>query len=259
MRLMIAAIFCALATPSAAQTEAETFGRRIAEKAAEATAGWRDLEVSVTMTLRDRGGTTGSRAFRMVTANSAGGGRTLIIVDAPADIRNTALLTHSYRDRRDDQWLYLPALGKTRKINAAGRAGKFVGSEFTYQDMVDQSPDDYRFVWLGDGPCPDTPETCHVLDRFPKSGSKSARQRLWLTQKTLKLLAVEYYGRGTAPLKTLSIRGYQQYSNGIWRASEMEMVNHQTQRATLLGWADYRFDTGVDPRLLTPEALSQLD
>ena len=259
MRLLVATMILFLAAPLSAQTEAETFGQRIAEKAAEAAAGWRDLEVSVKMTLRDRGGATGSRSFRMVTANAAGGARTLIIVDAPADIRNTALLTHSYRNRRDDQWLYLPALGKTRKINAAGRAGKFVGSEFTYRDMVDQSPDDYRFVWLGDGPCPDGQGACHVLDRFPRAGSGRTRERLWFTLKTLKLLQIEYYGRGTSAQKALSIRGYSQFANGVWRASEMEMVNHQTRRSTVLNWADYRFDTGVDPRLLTPEALSQLD
>lgn len=259
MKALLFAMLCALAAPASAQSEAEVFGRRIAELAAQAGSGWRDLEVSVTMTLRDRGGATGSRAFRMIAANNAGGGWTLIIVDAPEDIRNTALLTHSYRNRRDDQWLYLPALGKTRKINAAGRAGKFVGSEFTYQDMVDQSPDDYRFVWLGDGPCPNSTETCHVLDRFAKGATGNARERLWFTLKTLKLLQVEYFGRAEAATKTLSITGYQQFANGVWRAAAMEMLNHQTRRSTRLTWTDYRFDTGMDPRLLTPEALNQLD
>ena len=86
-------------------------------------------------------------------------------------------------------------------------------------------------------------------------GPEGRAKGLWFTLKTLKLLQIEYYGRGTSAQKALSIRGYSQFANGVWRASEMEMVNHQTRRSTVLNWADYRFDTGVDPRLLTPEAL----
>lgn len=253
---LIAAILL-LTTPALAQTAAEK-GLRIAREASERGSGWVDLAVSGEMTLISKGGQTSTRRFDAQWVENAGGGsRSLLIFRWPGDIRNTALLTHTYDNRRDDQWLYLPSLSKVRRISSSGRSGSFVGSEFAFEDMVDQDIDRFEHVWVRDEPCP-TAGRCHVIDRSPRDKSGYSLQRVWFDTKNLRIQQVKYFDRRGANLKTLLVTGYKLYAGRYWRAEKMTMRNHLTGKATVLNWRDYRFNVGVNPNTLTPNALKRI-
>ena len=65
----------------------------------------------------------------------------------PADVRNTAFLTHNYANtnKDDDQWLYLPALKKVKHIPSSDKSSSFMGSDFSYYDMTNRDLNDYNF------------------------------------------------------------------------------------------------------------------
>lgn len=247
-----------LSLPSYAETAAEK-GRRIAQAVSDGERGFSDHSVSGQMILKSKNGRSSTRDFRSRTVDmgTKKGTRTLLVFDSPGDIRNTALLTHTHDSKRDDQWLYLPAVSKTRRISSSGRSGSFVGSEFAYEDMADFEVNKYTYEWIKDAACP-TSGTCHVVDRFPKQSSGYSSQRIWVSTKDNRIQAVQYFDRRKAHLKTLTITGYKKYNGKYWRASKMTMVNHLTGKSTTLTWKNHKFNVGANPNEFTVNALKRL-
>ena len=252
------AIFILTALPVFAETAAEK-GLRIATEASERTRGYGDLSVSGEMVLVSKGGAESLRRFdaQWVENPRSDGSRALLIFRHPGDIRNTAWLTHAFASKRDDQWLYLPSIAKVRRISSSGRSGSFVGSEFAYEDMVDQEIEKFDHSWVRDEACP-AGGSCHVVDRVPRGKSGYSRQRVWFDTENLRIQQVMYFDRRGAHLKTLTISGYQLYEGRFWRASRMLMQNHLTGKSTKINWEGYRFDVGVNPNRLTPNALKRI-
>ena len=93
------------------------------------------------------------------------GDRSLFIFDEPRDVAGTAMLVHSHKDAADDQWLYLPALTRVKRISSSNRSGSFMGSEFAYEDMSVPEVEKFTYRYLRDEPCGEL--TCTVVERFP--------------------------------------------------------------------------------------------
>ena len=134
-----------------------------------------------------------------------------------------------------------------KQISSSNRTGKFVSSEFSYEDLGSQEVNDYTYKWLRDEPCPTDPSlTCHVVESFPKNPKSGYSKRVgWTDTAEYRLQKVDFYNRRGDLEKSLSFLGYQQYLGQYWRADRMEMVNHQTKKATDLLWSNYRFRTGL--------------
>ena len=261
MRL-IAVLFAAcalLAAPAQAETAAQK-GERIARASSAGESGFRDFIVEGEMILFSARGATSTRRFGMRTVENDAddGSRSLLIFEWPGDIRNTALLTHSFDRAPDDQWLYLPAVGKVRRISGSGRAGSFVGSEFAYEDMLDQNVEEFDHEWLRAEACPSDPLTCDVIDRRARGGSSYSVQRLWIDQRDQRVRAIQYFDRRGAHLKTLSMSGYQKHEGRYWRPGVMVMTNHLTGKKTELKWSGHRFNQGVNATDFTPNALRNI-
>jgi len=169
------------------------------------------------------------------------------------------LLTHSFNNRDDNQWLYLPAARRVKRISGSGRSGSFVGSEFAYEDMVNQDVDKFKYEWIADQPCPTAPNlTCHIVDRMPRFDSGYSRQRVALDTDQLRVLTIEYFNRGGKHVKTLAAAGYRQYKGRYWRADIMRMVNHQTGKSSDMLWSDYKFDVGLVEAQFSVNALQNV-
>ncbi|KIN79185.1 outer membrane lipoprotein-sorting protein [Sulfitobacter mediterraneus] len=248
----------ALGAGMAAAETAEQRGLRLATEASNRNGGYEDITVSGEMILKTSGGQSATRRFdaRWVTTG-AGASRSMLIFRWPGDIRNTALLTHVFTGKKDDQWLYLPAMERVRRISGSGRSGSFVGSEFAFEDMADQEVDKFKHQWIAEQNCPGGGR-CHVIDRFPTSKSGYSRQRIWLDTAQLRLQQVHYFDRRGAHLKTLSVSGYRQYNGRFWRSSRMDMVNHLTGARTRLNWKGYTFNQGLQKNAFTVNALRRI-
>lgn len=254
--LVLAASFGA-ADAALAET-AQQKGLRIATAASDRNDGYRDITSTGEMILRTASGQSAKRAFDSSWITISGAEtRSLLVFRWPGDIRNTSLLTHTFKGRRDDQWLFLPAMERVRRISGSGRSGSFVGSEFAFEDMVDQEVDKFKHTWIADERCPGSGQ-CHVIDRVPTTSSGYSRQRIWLDTAELRLQRVMYFDRRGAHLKTLTISGYRKYKGRFWRASRMDMINHLTGATTRLTWNGYKFDQGLSPNTFTVNALRRI-
>ena len=223
----------------------EDRGLEIATERDRRDLGFGDFTAELAMTLRNRHGEESTRSLSSKTLEQQGeGDKSLVVFDAPADIDGTALLTFSHKTGDDDQWLYLPALKRVKRISSSNKSGPFVGSEFAYEDISSQELEEYSYKYLRD-------ETLDGVEAFvieqyptdPKSGY--TRQVAWIDQQEYRLLKVDFYDRKDALLKTLTYHGYRQYLGQYWRPDRMEMVNHQTGKSTDLDWNDYSFRTGL--------------
>jgi len=254
--LTMAAVLTFGVLPVMAETPEEK-GLRIAREAEARDKGFGNYTADQTMVLRNKRGQESERHLRIsVLENEADGDKSLIVFNRPRDVKGTAMLTHSHKVEDDDQWLYLPALKRVKRISSSNKAGSFMGSEFAYEDMTSQEIEKYSYRWLRDEPCGEM--TCWVSERSPvdkKSGY--TRQVSWVDQEEYRVWKVEYYDRKKLHLKTLTVPSHQQYLGKHWRADEMVMVNHLTGKSTRLIWQNYKFGADLDDSDFTKVSLKR--
>ncbi|MEE9251369.1 MAG: outer membrane lipoprotein-sorting protein [Alphaproteobacteria bacterium] len=221
--------------------------------------GFGDTRAVLTMILENRRGQTSERRLRIDTLevpDENDGDKSLVVFDRPRDIKGTALLSYSHILDPDDQWLYLPALKRVKRISSRNKSGPFVGSEFAYEDIAAQDLKKYSYTWLRDEPCGAL--ECFVLERRPLY-AKSGYTRLvtWYDKAEYRMQRVDYYDRKDDLLKTLTFGDYRQYLGKYWRAHEMYMVNHQTDKKTRLVFVAFEFQTGLKERDFTRSSLKR--
>jgi len=244
--LCILAIFAALVPSTYAASDAEVRGLEIAREADQRDSGFGDQTASLVMELRNKQGDRSIREIRVKTLEVNGDGdKSMSIFDRPADVKGTAFLTFSHSRKPDDQWLYLPALKRVKRISSKNKSGPFMGSEFAYEDLSSQEIDKYSYKYLRDETINNI--DCFVIERVPNyEYSGYTRQEAWINKQYYRPEKIVFYDRKNSLLKTLTYSDYKQYLNKYWRADKMLMVNHQTEKSTLLTWSDYRFKVGLD-------------
>ncbi len=230
-----------------AQSAAER-GLEIAVEADRRDTGFHDSTAAMRMILRNKQGDESTREIRVRTLEQDGDGdRSLTTFDEPADVKGTNFLSFTHKSGPDDQWLYLPALKRVKRISSRNKSGPFMGSEFAYEDISSQEVEKYTYKYLRDEPCGEL--TCFVVERYPVDKySGYSRQVAWIDTQEYRPQKIVFYDRKNAELKTLTYSGYRQYLDKYWRADEMFMENHQTGKSTRLIWSDYRFQTGLSER-----------
>jgi outer membrane lipoprotein-sorting protein len=244
---------------AAAQDETpEERGRQIAVEADRRARGYGDYQARMEMILVDQRGEETVRELDLLSLEvSPDEERSIVYFQSPRDIRGTGLLTLSFRNGEEEQWLYLPALRRTKRISANGRSSPFMGSEFAYEDLAPMYPSQFDYSYVGEESLDGT-ET-FVVERYPQyEGTGYRRQRVWIDTEEYRVLRVDSWDLRDRFLKTLTLDGYEKYSDGIWRASEALMVNHRTEAQTRLRWFDYRLDTGLDESDMSRAALGRV-
>ncbi|MBF0370389.1 MAG: outer membrane lipoprotein-sorting protein [Magnetococcales bacterium] len=230
-----------------AQTPEEK-GLAIAREADLRDTGFADQSNQMVMTLKNRHGESSVRHMRLKVLEVEGDGdKSLSIFNRPRDIKGTAMLTFSHATEPDDQWMYLPALKRVKRISSRNKSGPFMGSEFAFEDLGSQEVEKYTYRWLRDEPLDG--RDCFVIERIPAyKHSGYTSQTVWLDKQMYQPLKVDYFDRKKALLKTQTFGEYRQYLDQFWRAHDIHMVNHQTGKSTHLEWSDVQFKTGLSER-----------
>ena len=202
--------------------------------------GWKDWSALAQMVLKNRQGQTSSREMKIqALEQKKDGDHRLITFAEPRDVKGTAFLVHTKKVGNDDQWLFLPALKRVKRISSNNKSGPFVGSEFAYEDLSSQEVEKYTYRYLKDETVDGM--SCYVVERYPEDKKSGyTRQITWIDKEQYRVLKTDYYDRKDALLKTLTAKGYKEY-NGYWRADSFFMENHQTGKSTLLDWRNYEF------------------
>jgi hypothetical protein len=246
-RILPALILCLLPFSLLAETPEEK-GLAIAQEADSRDSGFRNYTNDVKMILKNKQGQESIREIRSRTLEVDGDGdKSMTIFDQPRDVKGTALLSFTHKTGPDDQWLYLPALKRVKRIASDNKSGPFMGSEFAYEDITSQEVDKYTYKFLRDDALDGL--DVFVFERYPidkKSGY--TRQIIWLDRENYKERRIEYYDRKNVLLKTLVFADYNPYLDKYYRAHDMYMVNHQTGKSTRLLQSNFNFDVELTDR-----------
>lgn len=239
-------VIALLSTPWVQAQTPEEKGYAIFDEAEKRDEGFVDNQANMLMILMNKQQATSEREMKVKGLEGEGkeGDKTLMVFLSPKDQKGTALLTFQHADRDDDQWLYLPALKRVKKIASSKKSGPFMGSEFSFEDIGGQLIDDYTYKYIKD----DTYEgqDCFVVESYPKDKNSGYTKIItWVDKEHYRTLKAEFYDRKKSHLKTLTSKGFQLYEDKFWRPDELHMVNHQTGRSTVLKQSDIQFKTGL--------------
>ena len=244
-------------TASLAQTPEER-GLEISEQVSAQLDGFQDSTASMTMTLISRSGKESVRRMRAITLEVANDGdKSMTIFDEPADVKGTATLTYSHTAEADEQWLYLPALKRVKRISSKNKTGAFMGSEFAFEDIGSQEVEKYTYKYLSEEQLDGV--AVHKIEAYPTyKYSGYTRIINYIDQERLVSLKTEFYDRKDALLKTLTLSDYIHHDDKNWRPARMEMINAQTKKSTILEFADYKFANGLNDKDFSSNALKKL-
>lgn len=245
LALSSALLAASLTSQSVLAETAEERGLRVSSIAKEKDTGWGDMQSNMLMTLRNKRGEESTRQIRSKSLEQLNDGdKSLTVFDQPRDVKGTAFLSFSHIATADDQWLYLPALKRVKRISSKNKSGPFMGSEFSFEDLSSFEIEKYNYEFIREEPC--GTNSCEVVAQYPKDKFSGYKRRLvWIDKPEYRVQKIEFYDRKNSLLKTLSFEQYQQYEGKFWRSKLQKMVNHQSGKSTDLKLSDIRFNTGL--------------
>ncbi len=221
------------------------------------------LEQDMMMVLIDKNGKERTRDLKSYSKDKGEDEQKTMFFKSPADVKNTAFLTYDYDDasKDDDQWLYLPALKKVKRIPSTDKSSSFMGSDFSYFDMTNRDLDDYNFKILKDTKVrghdawmiESTPNNQKVID---ESGYKKT---IAIVRKDnyVVVRAINFLTNGKK--KYLDLKQIHQ-ENGIWVVDKMTMTTKkgkQTLHKTILTFSNIKLNAPIDDGMFTTRRLEK--
>ncbi len=265
-RFLIAGVLCVgfvMVSPASAQNPDWPTGQSIVEKVNARDEG-EAVSRSVLMEMTDR---RGKKRVRNTFGHRKYYGdekRTVIFYQSPKNIKGTAFLTFDYPEAKkdDDQWLYLPAMRKVRRISAADRGDYFLGTDFSYEDIKKESKvtiEDYTWATIGEETLDG--HECYVTEGIPVSKEIAkelgyGKTKAWVDKEIWMARKVDYWDTRGNYLKTNHITDIQNIQ-GIWTLHQMDVRNHKTGHHTRFSFSDIDYKSGVDDDVFTERALKR--
>lgn len=231
-------------------------GRAIFEEMDAREMGFGDFSTNQTMVLRSKSGQESHRQMENFVLEGKGeeGDKTLIVFRSPKRVRGTALLTHAHQAKDDDQWLYLPILGRVKRISGASKSGAFLGSEFSYEDLAPLEVSDFNYHFVAEENVNGI--ATFKVERVPlDADSGYSRQVVWVNQEHYRFEKIEFYDRKEALLKTVTFNDYRLYLNKYWRPHKILMLNQSDGKSTDMLIESYDFQTGLKEEDFTQASL----
>lgn len=245
-----------LLTPILAQ--ASLSADEVVQKQIEMNQGYGSEKAVGQMAIFNESGSHIDREFSMMQIEEKGSEsyKAMIKVNQPTDLKGTGLLTYQNKSGEDDQWLYLPAMKKTRRISGSARGGKFLGSDFNFEDLAPKEKEDFTYQTLRMEPCEDT--NCYVIQATPKDGaSLYSKSIAWVREDNFLAVKTEIYDKNQALEKVVTFEGYQLYNEKFWRPSKIVMKDVQKNRRTELSFSNVEIGTSVSTADFSKQALER--
>jgi len=220
-----------------------------------------DVTSVVTMSLGEEGKPPRVRKMLVYRLNGGkgieGDVSTLIRFTAPADIDGTGLLTLDAADGGTNQWIYLPAMQRVRRVDSNRQGGRFVNSDFYFEDLRDRKPgaDTHRIT--GREKVGDT--VCEVLESVPVQADNSAylKRLSWIDPRSLLPLRMDFFERqADQPSKRLLVSRREQVQ-GYWTLMDSTLTDLQTRHQTRLVVEKVLYDRQLPASLFTSRALAE--
>ncbi len=240
-----------LATPAFADEAAE-----LAQKVYDRPNG-RDLTTVGRMVLTEKGHSPRTREFVTYRLEKGRGEvANLIRFTEPEDIAGTALLSLDKADGKSEQWLYLPALDRVRRISSDRKGGRFVGSDIYYEDLQDRKPAEDRHRIVGNETINGV--ACEILESVPIDPASSVyRKRVgWIDPKTLLAMRVDSYERDDATPSKRWLLVAKKKIQGYWTITDSRVIDLASGHETRLLVDTMLYDRKLPASLFTSQTLA---
>lgn len=216
------------------------------------------------MILIDKRGNERVRKIRSLLKYKGDDSLRIMFFLTPADVSNTGFLTYDYDDskRDDDQWLYLPALRKSKRISNNDKSGSFMGSDFSFSDLTSRDLDDYSFelkkemdvkgdkVWI----IQSTPKDEATIEE-----TGYTKSILFVRQDNYVIIRSIHWLKQGKKKKFMNVKKLENI-DGIWTPTEIHMTTKRgkaTQHKTVLKFHDVKYNQGLDESIFTVRRLEK--
>lgn len=225
----------------------------------------RDNRLDIRMRLVDRQGRARERQLRLIGFRGSEKGeradRLLIRFLYPNDIKGTGFLVLEHPGADDERFLYLPALGRVRRIAGEEKQGSFVGSDFTYEDMGGRELADYTYAVVQDAATWTGPDgrpwpAWRLESRAKDPNATYPRVVSTVLKDVFVVAAAESFNRRDEVVKTFEVRRLARVS-GIWTALDMVMQNRRDRTRTELEVTKAEYNVGLEEADFSRRELEQ--
>ncbi|MEN8120256.1 MAG: outer membrane lipoprotein-sorting protein [Bacteroidota bacterium] len=251
----IASLIITLFFAGTFSSNAQLTGKQIVDKAYNISTG-DDQTSTLTMTLINKSGKKRVRKIKQYTKDFGNVEKRIMFFQSPADVKNTSFMNWSYdNNKSDDQWIYLPALKKTKRLSSDSKSDYFMGSDFTYDDLGDRKLDADKHKLLRE-------ETvdgfkCYVVESVSKDEDYMYSKTItWINKSNFVGVKKEFYDEDADLLKVLIIKSAKKIS-GFWIITHSEMKNVQKNHKTIIQLGNIVINTGVSDSKFTERMMTR--
>lgn len=234
---------------------AQPNGQQIMNKVYNQPTG-NDMQGNLTMILENSSGEQRVRSLKQFIKDEGKVEKKIMFFLSPADVRNTSFMNWSYTDgSNDDQWIYLPALRRTRRISSDSKSDYFMGSDFTYDDLGDRHVNEDSHKLLREETI--NGKACYVVESTPKEDDYMYSKTIsWVMKDNFLGIKREFYDEKGKLLKTLSINNYDKI-DGFWTILGTEMHNVQRNHKTIMKFENVEYNKGIPNSKFTERSMTR--
>jgi hypothetical protein len=255
IRLIGALCLCLLSFPAAGGfgLAQAMDGRELAQKVHDRYMG-DNFSARAKMILIEEGGAKRIRDMTMMMLEENGVRKNLIRFTSPSDIAGTGFLSLENEDGSTDQFLYLPALDRTRRIVTSQRGRSFVNSDFTYEDMTRRPVDDSEHEIVREKQV--SGWDCWILETrpLPEANSKYSLIRSVVPKSIHLSIKSEYFNKDGEHIKTYLVKQLEKIQS-IWTPLEYIMLQHHDEHRTVMRIEEIEYNTNIGGKYFTTRYL----
>lgn len=228
---------------------AQITGRQVMEQVYSRDSG-NNMSANLSMTITNARGSTRERSIVQFRQDDGTVENKIMFFTAPADVRNTSFLSYSYADgRKDDQWIYLPALRRVKRIASDKTKDSFMGSDFTYDDMGVRHPSADTHTLLREEVIDGW--DCYVVESVPVDPSSDfAKTISWIIKDEWIGLKKEFYSAKGNVARRLVINESEKFDD-IWVITNMTMSNLEKNTSTRITMDNVSFNNNLSANFFT--------
>ncbi len=222
---------------------AQSTGLWVAQKVEARDVG-KDAGLEMKMILTDKKERERKRELFIIRKDFNGQDKLLLKFTYPKDISGTSFLVWERKGRDNERFLYLPALGRIRRIATNQKDENFAGTDFSYEDISGRKLEDYTYQ-LEEELAVYEENDCYLLISHPKDmDSKYPKVLSWVRKDNFVTVKAEYYNKNEDVEKTFKCLKLKQIDK-IWTALELSMENHKTNHKTVIKVEKVKYNKGI--------------
>ncbi len=238
--------FAADATPSAQKVMEDVFRQDTAH----------DVTMKASFEVFDNQGHSAKKEFIFRRLGVPGDSKMEVVFTAPKEIRGVALLEVTQPGAQELEYVYTPATDRVRSVVPQERSARFIGTDFTFEDIGERALGDFTYRMIGSGEVIDGHKT-YKVEATPVDASRSQYKYLyeWVAQDVPVILFAEMYDAQGRKVRVLHATDLKR-EGGIWGARHTEMRTVQDGTRTVLTIDSVKFNTKPDEKMFTPQGLA---